>query len=646
MSDYEAFESGAPTQIEKMLLAPTDMDSAVVSRSTIKVRPQGSSTYNNASRTMQFRLSSSDYADLSTLKWGFKMSRARNSQIPEDLYALTAIQDIRVEVGGVVAEDIRNVNRCIKPLIYAGVDAEYLKSDLTMSGSYKYVPSHCGLLAANTSAYQLNGLSLSGATDAKVAGDIVASQMTFDGSIAGLASGADVAACRVAINKILAQRYNSPYSVYLAHPATGSTATQGLDLGTAGVKVPANAGLTRTTNNTSYNNYTSLNVIGGAVRRNSMPIWDAADESHEGDINQAGDRSGLTRDYTLPMKLVLGLCRIDSYFVLRNAGSLLIEITLSDYKQQFIHTVPPVQDDEVNYTSVTVSSSDLAGEIAKLEANTSYSITNPYMQYDVVKCSDAVVSRIDELCSSAQGYRVPFETYSSITTPFQYTTHLSLTYSRAFSKLKDVYVAFQQQESANSLYLSKSDYYMGSRYISHNLQVGSTNFPVVDCDSASEAYGALQHTFSHLGTSKGTVIDRKTWLGQRADFACNQFSQAGLMPDIVVANAGGEAAHRMSSALHTQAPSCALWGQSLERVLSKSGATYGSGISTRASGMQLTHNFQFKEFVDEDWRSKKDSIMSPKFLDAHLGSSRMLAYTTFHIDSVLTFSSDAVSCSS
>ena len=110
MADYDAFESAAPSQVEKLLLAPSDMDSAVVSRSTVKFRPQGTSTYGSGSRTMQFRLSSSDYASLDTLTFGFKLTRKYGNCVQEDLFALSCIQDLRVEVAGVVCEDLRGVN--------------------------------------------------------------------------------------------------------------------------------------------------------------------------------------------------------------------------------------------------------------------------------------------------------------------------------------------------------------------------------------------------------------------------------------------------------------------------------------------------------------------------------------------------------
>ena len=97
--DSDAFESDAPVQIERMLMKPTDMDSAVVTRTTTKFRPQGGATYGENARTIQFRMSSSDYASLDTLKFGFKCTKPSQNMIPEDMYALTCIGDIRVECG-------------------------------------------------------------------------------------------------------------------------------------------------------------------------------------------------------------------------------------------------------------------------------------------------------------------------------------------------------------------------------------------------------------------------------------------------------------------------------------------------------------------------------------------------------------------
>ena len=644
MADYDAFDSGAPSQLEKMLLNPVDMDSSVVSRTTVKFRPQGSALANNNSRTIQFRLSSSNYLDLSTLQFGFKMTRKFPNQIAEDLYAVSAISSLRVECGGVTVEDIRSVNRCLKPLIYAGVDEAYLRSDLTQAGGYKFTPSHCGVFSTNAEADSTHNTAITGTT-----GNL--HSFTSVDLLTGTPTTAEVA---TKVNDILKQRVNSPFSVYLGHPAqdygakivSGSSVNQvsstikgmdlGLDGGVEGIYVPASSSLTKSTNITAHNNYSGAAYLGKATRPNSMPISDGI---------QNGHANSLTRDYSLPMKLIMGLCRISSYFPVRNVGSLLVELQLAPYNEQFIHMYQLSNDTDGNVTQETEDGDAAATNATAMASSTEYAITSPYLQCDVVQVSDAVVSRVDEMCSSSGGYSLPYDTMSTITTPWEYTEQLSLTYSRAFSRIKGVHVSFQSQEQASSLYLSKSDYYLGSRFKSMNLQVGSTNFPLVDIDSPSEAYSELQKSLSHLGTTKGSVVDRATWLGERQVYAENQYSIAGFLPDIRLANAGGVAAMRMATGLPTQAPSCAVWGTPLERVLSQGSSTYGSGLSSRASGLQLTHQFTFKLWVDSDWRSNPDSLLDPKYLDCALGNSRMLAYTVFSIDGLIRIANDAVSCS-
>ena len=102
----------------------------------------------------------------------------------------------------------------------------------------------------------------------------------------------------------------------------------------------------------------------------------------------------------------------------------------------------------------------------------------------------------------------------------------------------------------------------------------------------------------------------------------------------------------MASGLHTQAPSCFLLGNSLERVLSQSGATYGSGLSTRASGFSVTHNLKFKPWLDQNWTDYPEALTNPRFLDAHLGQGeKLLAYTLFHVDGLLRIANDAVEVS-
>ena len=61
--------------------------------------------------------------------------------------------------------------------------------------------------------------------------------------------------------------------------------------------------------------------------------------------------------------------------------------------------------------------------------------------------------------------------------------------------------------------------------------------------------------------------------------------------------------------------------------------------------MQITHEFQFEQWTDSDWQAGTGSLLDPKYLDAHLGNSRLLAYSVFHIDGLLRIANDAVSVS-
>lgn len=644
MADY--FESDAPSQIGSLLVKPSDMDSAVVQRSTAKFRPQGGATYGDNSRVINFRMSSSDYVDLSTLQFQFSCTKKYHNMIPSDMYALTCLENVRVECGGVTVEDIRGV-RALLPLVYAGVDADYLRSDLTNAGAYKYVPSFNGLISVNTEALQTDDVA---GTDGQAnpfadpAHDIQGGTnapriLKFLRKSAAVA----VAPTQGGVDKLIVHRLNTPFGIYTATP-DNYTAEPGLDLGTSGIFVPTATG--KTTHKTAFNNYTGLmaGTLGKACMPNSMPIDEAqGDGSSAAKLLKAGE---LTRDYSLPMKLILGLCRGTSYFPLRNVGSLSIELTLAPYASQWIHVIDGQQDFTKNCTSMNLDATSRDLNTAALKNNKEYTITNPCLQCDVVRASDAVVSRVDEMCSSADGFSIPYETYSCQQTPFSYAENVSFTYTRAFSKLKNVYISFVDQATSQCTQLSKDDSYLGSRYVSSDIMVGSTNFPVSAITSPSEAMSELSKSLGHLGTTKGSVVDRATWLGKRSGFSENQYSIAGYFPDIALAVKGDEGSLRAASGLNTQAPSCAVWGHSLERVLSRAGHTYGSGISTRASGMSLTHNFKFKTWTDTDWTSDPSSLLHPRFLDAHLGDgSKMLARTVFHIDGLLRIASDAVSVS-
>ena len=106
-----------------------NMTSAVRDRTTTKFRVQGSSNYSNNNRTIQFRLTSSNYADLSTACLHWKLKRDSTLQATEDLAMLSAIESARLLIAGKEVERVNNV-RALKPIIYTKCSSDYYNTTL------------------------------------------------------------------------------------------------------------------------------------------------------------------------------------------------------------------------------------------------------------------------------------------------------------------------------------------------------------------------------------------------------------------------------------------------------------------------------------------------------------------------------------
>lgn len=223
-----------------------------------------------------------------------------------------------------------------------------------------------------------------------------------------------------------------------------------------------------------------------------------------------------------------------------------------------------------------------------------------------------------------------------------YQESITLNYLQGYSSLRDVYVSFQPAVGQNPYY-PKSDYTLGSRFLQSNLQVGSTNFPAQDIEGPSEAYTELMKTYDDSYGKPGGIIGYAEYLGQRtASLNAGVAQTAGAMPSIAAAQwSDRNVGACQVASIPIMKPSCFILGNSLQKVLHH-GKTY-SGLSTRSSGLGLTHNLKFKSptlFVDP--ANNKESLANPNFIDSHLGQVQMIANTVFSHDVLLTISNDAV----
>ena len=114
----------------------------VIGRRVAKVYPVSGSTYSSDSNnTMNWRISSNDYADFSALSLFFRIRTSDIQMTIDDLHS-SIIERIVVSLNGTVIEDISSVNDMHKVLTYAHVPQSYYRNEMHCTqGAIKYVPS-------------------------------------------------------------------------------------------------------------------------------------------------------------------------------------------------------------------------------------------------------------------------------------------------------------------------------------------------------------------------------------------------------------------------------------------------------------------------------------------------------------------------
>jgi hypothetical protein len=607
-----------------------NMTSAVRDRTTQKFRVQGSSSYSNNNRTIQFRLTSNNYADLSTATLHWKLKRDSTLQATEDLAMLSAIESARLLIAGKEVERVNNV-RALKPIIYTKCSSDYYNSTLSLCGAWKYRPCRTGVLATNTSATSApNDDSRADVADNSYTITLPAGKEGTNGA-------------NIVLDPLRVMLYPHTATTTSNFGTGSGTASLGYGTHTGVFGHPTNSqGTSFSSYRIAYNNPVPSNLLGGLVLENSFVSYTGSNT--DGFSTQHIGRTGdLSENQSMPLSLIFGLCgKENSLFPLRNVGSVEVEINLAPYESWWLHR--PVTSTVGGNAGVSriVNISTTKDNAVHAAGYDKYSIINPVITCDIVQCADSIVSRIDQMCSSDTGFNMSFQSYSTISQPMDYQENVTLNYLQGYSSLRDVYVSFQPAVGMNPYY-PKSDYTLGSRFLQSNLQVGSTNFPAQDIEGASEAYTELMKTYDDSYGKPGGIISYAEYLGQRtASLNAGIAQTAGAMPSIAAAQwADRNVGACQVASIPTMKPSCFLLGNSLQKVLYH-GKTY-SGLSTRSSGLGLTHNLKFKSpTLFTDPASNKESLANPNFLDAHLGQVQMIANTVFSHDVLLTIANDAV----
>lgn len=634
MDPNERFDIVAPENIKGLLggKAPS-MSDAIRARATEKFRVTGGSVYGENNRVMQWRLTSSMYADMTTATLHWELMKDSPLQLLEDLAMVSAIESARVTIGGKELERINNV-RALKPIIYTSCSKEYYDTTLSMAHNWKYRPSYCGVLSTsrNTDAlYPIKG-KYKEPTTTVAAADSTTPRFYTNNRFTALSSSV----------------YTGKYWGY------GQTATTSDTEGNAWEGYPTDQALTTFSDYAYASGSLGDNLFGGCVFRNSLNTWDAGvdgtavtDVTPEIKKAEGGDFGTKSIEMSLPLSTILGVCRThDTLFPLRNVGSLEIELTLAPYHHWWLHNLDCKKQltslgkicQEGNYNNGT-------GEAGKVSAigYSAYSIVNPTITVDIVQASDAIVRRVDEMCASSSGFAMSIESFQTLSSPFNIAPSVTLNYLQGFSSLRDVYVSFQPTKGL-TVGFCKSDFYGGARFAEADVMVGSTQFPAQPIRGATQAWTELMKSYSHLDHRKGGgVVTYEDYIGHRKCPNPELPASGGCIPSLKAAGNKFMGAVQVSN-IPTMANSCFLLGQSFEKVL-KHSRTF-SGISSRASGLGLTHNLKWKAYNPTDPKTDPASTFNPAYMDASLGGGfDMVALTAFHIDSLLVIANDSVTIS-
>ncbi|NBQ46920.1 MAG: hypothetical protein EBU33_00475 [Sphingobacteriia bacterium] len=691
-----------------LLNGASNFDQTIQSANTARFYPSGSTTFSDSNRNISIRLSSSDYIRPQTATLLFTLALSNCAQVPEDLFAVQMLGNITLECGGRVVENIQNAGMCLYPIIVHKTPASVYRSTLSVSGGYKYKPSYSHYMQFSekgvqtklgqdmTAPYVLEEAqygppatnswfrtprdgTASGGTPPAISQDEINS-VQFRNSRGVLSPGSATASDIVNYLHTISDYFQTGNHVSFCKadsddPGVQNTDYIGLDF-SEGVKIYTD---TSQSNISSYkcsgSNLTNSQSIGSLVCANSMPIhnqpssvytssamssglppigyvqrnlqWGSLGLGHP--IEAEGER---TRTYALYLKDILGIFNSPRLLPLRNCGSMVLNIQLRPYQEMFLHVAPSNAGwcmSENSPAQLDGAGVGLTQEFRDVLNNTTlpYTISNVRLTVDTVRPADSFVQKVDEMCAGNEGLSIVYSSRETSITPVAYATNIQITSTRAYSYLKTIYTSFQESLTSQSVFLSKSDRYLGSRFIRSNTVIGSTTYPLINIESASEAFVECKKACikpDALGTyPEDSVIDYQIYTGKRSTLGTSDsFVSSGLFPSLVLAKTG-KTFHKLkqSSQAHTQAPSCFLLAQNVDRVL-QSGCTF-SGLSTRTSGFSITTNIDMREFIDAPPRDQKGySITSSAFIDAHLGNCMLRACTVFEFDCLLRLANSSV----
>ena len=514
-------------------------DVSVTGRISQKWQPTSGSVYSGLnSRVITFRISSSMLADMESFWLSFQVKTPRSWVHLEDLFPLAMIESARLNIGGAAVENIQNFSSAVKPLVYHTASADWLSGPGSVTcGSWLYRPSN-GI-----------GLEVTGSNGV---------QCVTDSTSIQIANAAVVTAGPPAV---------------AVDPTTS--------LGFHAASPYAFAGST----------FRSNSFAGGLEWTN---LGRDSSSKFSGRTNAGVGLSG--RTMSIPLGLIFGAFRMQSYLPLMSCGSIDISLTLAAPNRCLIVTNPLVYGAAAN-TIVAASLSE-----AESTYTLDYTLSNVTISGDLLQVAPSTAQKIMAMTSGDQGISFTVDTLVSTSFPTQpggASSH-SFTVSRPLSNMTAQYIVAQSSVLASSEFACKSNYVLGSRFVSSSITVGGLSFPSQTTDSTSQAYLELRKAITRGGANiqAGSAITWPIYNSQYASpYGAYNNATRGSACDVTLLTDTTRSAqkYRLASGITSQTPSCFMLGQSFSRILSGSSLSV-SGINSRLSSYVTQTNLSLVPF--------------------------------------------------
>lgn len=578
----EESKMSTPSALSGLSDVPQSMQASIIARTTTRFYTHGSSSFNRKyNKTMNFRLSSTDYVDLSTATLNFKLKTNATYQVPETCFPLAMIDSAVLKINQQDVEKLDEASAYLRQLYWLSNDSNVVTGPIgTAMGDYKFKTKNGTYLKNNST----------GVTDAT--NDIKPIQPLQD----------------------------STYKNFGTNSTFGPGATQFAVSG----------------------NSLDLLTCGGSLTLPEACFWSRQSATIVDDNRLVSGQDGSGRDYSVRVSDIFSFFKSSSYLPLRNIGSLEISITLTSYDRCFIN-VPTFSRTNATIASNLSGLSD--ADTLAICSNEDYNIISPYISIDTIQPNLLLVNAIDSRCQTAEGIAMVFDSWSTQTLSQPYGSAMQFTTNKGYSKIRDLCCWLRPQNLANgSKFLRYDQTYYGTRVLENKVIVGSSNFPLTSTDSTSNRLMELQKVFADHNRSDGSnIIDYNIYTGQNShitsssrgyypSLSLNSVSGVGVDNKACLAQAG---------CLWAEPNSQFAIGQSFEKFISKS--RFLSGINTRLGQSQITVDLKMRPFKDTDPATDYLASTAPNTVDCILGNSGVSALVAVHYEALLLVANGAVS---